>query len=169
MPKVIYTDEKLAQTDKKFPGLWWLLWVPWLVLLDQVSKWAILEKIAYGEISPLIPFINLTQSHNYGVAFSLLNQQAHFLQLGLLGFIILICIGVALYLIKVPANDKWLGMALTLILGGALGNLCDRLFHGYVIDFIDFYIRSWHWYTFNFADGFITIGALMLIKSLMKE
>ena len=53
-----------------------------------------------------------------------------------------------------------------MILGGALGNLCDRFWHGYVVDFIDFYIRQWHWYTFNLADSFITIGAIIMFITL---
>jgi signal peptidase II len=70
---------------------------------------------------------------------------------------------VAYYFIKTPPSEKWMKIAMSLILGGALGNLIDRVFRGYVIDFLEFYIKDFHWPTFNFADSCITVGAFLLI------
>ena len=89
------------------------------------------------------------------------------------GFILIFCLVtliiviVVIFLSQNRRNEKWNKAALALILGGALGNLIDRIVYGHVIDFIDCYYKQWHWYTFNLADCFITIGALMTIKSLI--
>lgn len=150
-----------------FPGLIWLIWVPILFGLDQWSKWVVIKTVSLGESVTLLPNLQVTLAHNTGVAFSLLSNQTSLIQKILVFVVGLITLTIAIWLVKTPRTDKWSGCALVLILGGALGNLCDRILQGSVIDFIDFHIRSWHWYTFNLADAFITIGALMLIKSLL--
>ncbi len=151
------------------PGFKWFGGVVVLFILDQITKWWVLAHISFGEFYRALPFFNLTLAHNRGVAFSLFASKPAWGQIGLIIFIIAICSFIAAWLAKTPTKDKWNGTALMLILGGALGNLCDRLFHGFVIDFIDFYVGSWHWYTFNLADTFITIGAIMLAKSVFSE
>jgi len=145
----------------------WFLHVLWIFLLDKLSKFWVLHHIHPGEPHALFPNINLILTHNFGIAFSLFNRQSKESQLALLFFILLLCIILTVWLIKTPWRDQWQGWALTLILGGALGNVSDRFQYGYVIDFIDFYIGNWHWYTFNLADSFITLGALMLVKTIL--
>lgn len=152
---------------KSFPGIKWLMWVPIVFLLDQLSKWFVLYHIAVGESLKLFPGLHLIQAHNHGIAFSLFNNQAQLNQILLLLGIVLISAFVAVLLLKTAYEDKFAGVSLVLIFGGALGNLCDRIWHGYVIDFIDFYVGSWHWYTFNLADSFITIGALMMVTTII--
>ncbi len=151
----------------KIVGLQWFWSVPILFILDQVSKWWVLTHVSFGEKLAIMPSLNVTMAHNRGIAFSLFSQRAVIGQIVLISFIILICACVAVWLAKTPLKDKWSGISLSLILGGALGNLCDRLWHGYVIDFIDFYINTLHWYTFNLADCFITVGAIMSIKTVL--
>lgn len=151
----------------RFPGLWWLIWVPFVFLIDQASKWIILHKLSFGEVVRVFPGLQLTLTHNYGIAFSLLNQTTGLMPFILLAVIVLICLVMFVWLIKTPLSDPWSGISLVFIFGGALGNLFDRLYHGYVIDFIDFYIGHWHWYTFNLADSFVTIGALLMIKTIL--
>ncbi|MGE3319040.1 MAG: signal peptidase II [Candidatus Berkiella sp.] len=138
-----------------------------LFLLDQLSKWWVVNHISVGEFVNMMPSLALTLTYNTGIAFSLFSQQAMLGKVLLLAFVGVISVIIAVWLAKTPATDKWNRAALTLILGGALGNLCDRLVYGHVVDFIDFYYKSWHWYTFNLADCFITLGALMTIKSLI--
>ena len=82
-------------------------------------------------------------------------------------FIIVIALTIMTWLAKTPPKDKWSGIALVGILGGALGNLCDRMWHGYVVDFIDLSVGPWHWYTFNIADSFITVGAIVMMLTIM--
>ncbi len=159
--------ENMTMNTSKISGLKWFLTLPFLFLLDQLSKWWVLNNVAMGEFVQLIPGFNLTLAHNRGVAFSLFADKPHWGQVALIIFIILICAYLATWLAKTPMRDKWTGISLSLILGGALGNLCDRVWHGYVIDFVDFYVRSWHWYTFNLADAFITIGAIMMAKTIL--
>jgi len=157
----------LMQTTKSMPGLKWFWWLPLFFLIDQISKWLVLKNISYGETVALFPSLQLTLAHNHGIAFSMLSTQQTFGQIALISFIVLICAAISVWLAKTPMEEKWSGFSLALILGGALGNLCDRIWHGYVVDFIDFYVQSWHWYTFNIADAFITIGALMSIKTVL--
>jgi signal peptidase II len=163
MPKTM----TLTVQEHKFPGLIWFLGAPVLFCLDQVTKWLVLKNLSQGGVYPLFKSLNITLAYNRGVAFSMFNQQVGWSHLLLTGFISCICLAVAYWLARTPTNDKWSGFSLMLILGGALGNLCDRLVHGSVVDFIDFYIGNWHWYTFNLADSFITIGAVLMIKTIL--
>ena len=150
-------------------GSWkWFLWLPIPVLSDQISKWLVLQNISYREFVSVIPNLQFTLSFNPGVAFSLFDHQKGLMPFLLLGLIILICIALVFWLLKTPYSDKWSGIAVTLVLGGAIGNVIDRIVYGHVIDFIDFYIKSWHWYTFNLADTFITIGAAMIILQSLR-
>ncbi|MBS0287743.1 MAG: signal peptidase II [Proteobacteria bacterium] len=149
------------------PGLKWLWLIFILFILDQASKWWVLAHVKTGEFVQLIPSFNLTMAHNSGIAFSLFSQKSSWGQVALILFIILICSFIAGMLLNTKLQEKWNGISLSLILGGALGNLCDRIWHGYVIDFIDFYVNNWHWYTFNLADAFITVGAIMMTKTIL--
>ena len=153
--------------NKRFPGLLWLLGVPWIFLLDQVTKWLILGNLSFGERVAVIPGLQFTLNFNRGIAFSLFDKQANVGQIALLVFIIFITIMVGAWLIKTPLEEKASGISLMFILGGALGNLFDRIWHGHVIDFIDLYYGNIHFYTFNLADSFITLGALIMIKALL--
>ncbi|MCS5712500.1 signal peptidase II [Candidatus Berkiella aquae] len=138
-----------------------------LLLLDQLSKWWVVNHIAFGEFVSLIPSFSLTLTYNTGIAFSLFSQQAALGKWLLISFTLFISTIIAIWLAQTPREQKWNRLALAMILGGALGNICDRIFYGHVIDFIDFYFKNWHWYTFNLADCFITIGAVMTIFSLI--
>lgn len=149
----------------KWPGLKWFWFIPVIFLLDQGSKWFIVKHLSYRELLAVIPSLNFTLTYNPGVAFSLFDQQIGWVPLLLTLFVSLIALMVAYWLSKTPWNEKWNGFALAFILGGALGNLYDRIAYGHVIDFIDFYIQHWHFYTFNIADSFITVGAMMMIKA----
>lgn len=145
----------------------WFLFSALLLLLDQISKWWIVKHLSFGEFVNLFPSLSLTLTYNKGIAFSLFSQQAAIGRILLIAFVSFISIVVAVWLAQTPRHEKWNKVALALILGGALGNLVDRIVYGHVIDFIDFYVMQWHWYTFNLADSFITVGALMTIKSLI--
>lgn len=153
----------------RFPGLAWFIWVPLVFLLDQASKIGIINTLSFGESIKVLPGIQFTLAHNYGIAFSLFNKGGSLTQLALMATIIVICAIMGVWLAKTPRSDKWSGIALVFIFGGALGNLCDRIWHGYVVDFIDFYVGTWHWYTFNLADVFVTLGAICMLKTILFE
>jgi signal peptidase II len=164
---VIMLKTDTMTTTVKNVAWGWFLFSGLLLLIDQVSKWWVVNHIAFGEFVNLVPSMSLTLTYNTGVAFSLFSQKAAIGRILLITFVCVISLIVAVWLAQTPREEKWNKAALALILGGALGNLADRIVYGHVIDFIDFYIKQWHWYTFNLADCFITVGALMTIKSLI--
>jgi signal peptidase II len=144
--------------------MWRYLWISAVVVvLDQASKWAALKYLTRHVEVPLLPFLNLTLVYNTGAAFGFLSGASGWQNIFFIAVAIVASIIVVTMLRKLGTKDAQLAVALTLVLGGALGNLVDRLMHGYVIDFIDFYFRSWHFWTFNVADSAITIGAILLV------
>lgn len=141
--------------------MWRLSWIAVAVLLlDQVSKQAALGQLALHEPVALTPFLNLTLVYNKGAAFGFLSSAAGW-QNAFFIVVALIACGAILYLLR-QTRDRPLAVALMLVLGGAIGNLVDRLIYGYVVDFIDVYFQSWHWPAFNVADSAITVGAILI-------
>lgn len=163
---IMLKTDTMSTTVKNI-GWGWFLFSGLLLLLDQASKWWVVQHLSFGEFMNLFPSLSLTLTYNTGIAFSLFSQKAAIGRILLISFVSFISIVVAIWLAQTPREEKWNKAALALILGGALGNLVDRIVYGHVVDFIDVYFKQWHWYTFNLADCFITIGALMTIKSLI--
>ncbi len=134
-----------------------------VVLLDQLTKYLANTGLVYGEALPVLPFFNLTLTYNPGAAFSFLSdasgwQRWFFVVIALAASVLLI-----VWLRKLKPQQWLLALALALVLGGALGNLIDRLWLGAVIDFIQLYYRNFYWPAFNVADSAITAGAVLLI------
>lgn len=143
-------------------GRWYSLAVL-IVVLDQLTKQWVSSSFSYGESLELLPFLNLTLVHNMGAAFSFLSdaggwQRWFFAIVSLIVSVVLI-----FWLSRLPARQYLLATALALVLGGAIGNLWDRVFLGYVVDFIDVFYQKHHWPAFNIADTSITVGAILLI------
>jgi len=111
----------------------------------------------------VFPGINLTLMQNPGAAFSLLSQAGGWQRWFFIGLAVTVGIAIIVWLVSLPADKRWMAFALALILGGAMGNLWDRMTLSYVIDFIDVYYQEWHWPAFNIADSAISIGAVMLV------
>ncbi len=132
------------------------------IVLDQASKFAALHFLAGGPVE-VLPFFNLALAFNTGAAFSFLRDASGWQNLLFSGIAAVVSVVIVFMIRRLGAKDTQLAVALWLILGGALGNLFDRLYHGHVVDFIDVYYRAWHWPTFNIADSAIFIGALLLI------
>ena len=126
--------------------MWRYLWIAIVVLvIDQLTKFAATGYLTqHGEI-PLAPFLNLVLVHNTGAAFGFLSSAGGWQNV----FFIVVAVAACAFILwmnwRLGARDKLLAVALMLVLGGALGNLVDRLIHGYVIDFIDVYYGTWHW------------------------
>ena len=133
-----------------------------IVLADQVTKWAVLAHFAHGERREVTAFLNLVLVYNKGAAFSMFADAPGW-QTPLLIAFALGAAGIVSYLILRNPAKRLLCLGLALILGGALGNLIDRVRFGHVVDFLDFHALGWHWPAFNVADSGITIGALLLI------
>lgn len=150
------------------------IWMRWLgfalivVLFDQLAKITVLYTLAYGDSQPITAFFNLVLTYNRGAAFSFLAtasgwQRWLFIALGIVAACF-IC-----YLLQRHGRQRFFCSALSLILGGALGNIIDRLRYGYVIDFLDFHLRGWHWPAFNLADSAIVCGALLLLLDELRR
>lgn len=133
-----------------------------VLLLDQLSKWLALSHLQLGTPEIALPFMNWILLFNPGAAFSFLAQGSgwqrwFFTALGLVASIYIV------WLLRKSQSDKTLSWALSLILGGALGNVLDRIMYGAVVDFIDLHYGNWHWPAFNIADSAICIGAALII------
>ncbi|MBJ3813502.1 lipoprotein signal peptidase [Shimwellia pseudoproteus] len=144
-------------------GLRWL-WLALLVLVvDLGFKQWIMDNFVLYETRPLIPFFNLHYAHNPGAAFSFLAGQDGWQRWFFAGIAIGIALVLLVLLYRTKASQKINNIAYALIIGGALGNLFDRMVHGFVVDMIDFYVGDWHFPTFNIADTGICIGAALIV------
>jgi signal peptidase II len=139
----------------------WLAGV--VLILDQVSKWFADSLLGPHDVVPLLPSLALRKAYNPGAAFSFLSDASGWQRWFFSGLAVLIIGVIAVWLRRLPTGQGRVALALALILGGAAGNLVDRVLYGHVIDFIDLYYKTWHWPTFNIADSAITIGAALLI------
>lgn len=139
------------------------IWISILVvLLDQTSKFWMSSHLALHESWDLIPHLRLFLSHNTGAAFSFLGSKPLLAFYFFSSFSVLVIIGLLIWLYRAPASSRLFSVALTLIIGGAIGNLIDRIRFGFVVDFIDVYVGNWHWPIFNVADSAICVGAVLL-------
>ena len=147
----------------------YLVLIAALVAVDQLTKRLVARSVElYGSAAVVPGFFNITRVHNKGAIFGALSGAGGRGITHVLMAASLIALAfVVYYFIKTPASDWKVKTALSLILAGALGNLVDRIFRGFVIDFLDFYIGRWHWPFFNVADSCITVGALLLILFLV--
>ncbi len=140
----------------------WLGWALLLLMADQFTKVLILGYYQLGDSTPVTSFFNIVRVHNSGAAFSFLASAGGWQR----WFFTAIGIGAALlivWMLKNHASQKLFAFALASILGGAVGNVIDRVLYGYVVDFLDFHWRGWHFPAFNVADSAITVGAACLI------
>lgn len=159
----------LAQAGKGHSGSC-LVWV-WLsvvvVIFDLATKQLALAYLDYADPNPVLPFFDLTLLFNKGAAFSFLSEAGGWQR----WFFVLIAVAVSIFLVLWLSKTKrvfwWLGLGLSLILGGAIGNLYDRIFQGYVVDFISLHYQHYYFPAFNLADAAITVGAVVLIIDML--
>ena len=144
-------------------SIWpWLAWAVVIFLADQFTKVLILGYYKLGDATYITSFFNVVRAHNTGAAFSFLAnaggwQRWVFTGIGLAAAIFII------WQLRAHPGQKLFCFSLSSILGGAIGNVVDRMQHGYVVDFLDFHMRGWHFPAFNIADSAITVGAICLI------
>jgi signal peptidase II len=147
----------------------WLAIAAIVIILDQLSKAAITSHFALHESLAVTSFFNLVLAHNTGAAFSFLSD-AGGMQRWLFSIIAVVASVWIVWLLRKHQSEKLFSFALACILGGALGNLIDRIAYGYVVDFLDFYWGSYHFAAFNVADSAITCGAgLLILESFQKK
>ena len=152
----------------KSPLRW--LWLSGFVLmLDLVSKFMAQQMLEPFRPYGLLPFFNLTLVFNRGAAFSFLSDAAGWQRWFFIGLGLVAVVVIVIWLRVLTTRDKWTAAALALVLGGAVGNLLDRIWQGQVTDFLDVYYRDWHWPTFNIADSAISIGVgIFIIDNLWR-
>ncbi len=152
-------------------GSGWLLWIgiaALIVVLDQFTKVLVLGSFRYGESLTITSYFNLVRVHNLGAAFSFLSdaggwQRWFFTGLGTVAALVMV------WLLRSHTGQRLFCSAISFILGGAIGNVIDRLLHGYVVDFLDFHWAGWHFPAFNVADCAITLGAgLLILDELLR-
>jgi signal peptidase II len=149
--------------------LWvWLAIAVAVVLLDQLTKTLITRSFQLNDVRTITPFFDLVRAHNTGAAFSFLAgaagwQRWFFIALGAVAAVFIV------WMLRSHGEQTLFCWALALILGGALGNVIDRLLHGYVVDFIQVHWRGWYFPSFNIADSAITVGAAFLILDELRR
>lgn len=144
----------------------WLWLSAAVIVLDQLSKWWIEANLPHYGVIPVIPHFNIVHLRNTGAAFSMFNQAPSLMFIGLAT---VVSAGILLWLRNHPQGERLSAVGLCLILGGAVGNVIDRVRLGHVTDFLDFYWGSWHFAAFNVADMAITVGAGFLILEMLLE
>jgi signal peptidase II len=143
-----------------------LIWL-WLsalvIIIDQLTKRVVDTTMQLYQSIELIPYFQLTYLRNQGAAFSFLSGAGGWQRWFFIGLAVIASVFICIWLKKLDRSQRWEAIAWALVLGGALGNLIDRILYGYVIDFLDVYVGDWHWPAFNVADSAITVGVVMLL------
>lgn len=145
----------------------WLWLLPPIILADQISKWLIVEHFELFDRLQVLPVFDIVRLHNYGAAFSFLSQASGWQR----WLFVVLGIGVTIFIVfwlrRLPGRGQGiLAAGLAFVASGALGNVIDRVWHGYVVDFISVHYSEWYFPAFNFADISITIGAGLLILDI---
>jgi len=147
----------------------WIWLALFVVVLDQVTKYIASNSLILFQPVAVMPMFNWTLMHNTGAAFSFLADQAGWQRWFFAAIAIVVSIVIFLWIKRLEQHEKWLAIALALILGGAVGNVIDRIWLGYVVDFIQVYYEQWYWPAFNIADSAIVIGVVMIIIESIRE
>lgn len=161
-------EKKLLQQEESNAFVW--LWLSLItVILDQITKVWVSVTLELGQPEAVLPFFDLRLLHNPGAAWSILATAGGWQRWFLSILAILVSGVIVVWLSRLKRQQRWLACALALVLGGAVGNVIDRLIYGYVIDFIDIYYQQWHWPAFNIADIAISVGAVMLLIDALQK
>jgi len=165
MSMVTGKADSLAKEDLRLSesGIMWIFLAIACFIADQLTKLWVSASFEYREVLEVLPVFNLTLAHNYGAAFSMLSEAGGWQRWMFSGLAIIASVIILGWLRRTPKSLRVFCISLTLILGGALGNVFDRLVHGYVIDFLDFHWGNAHFPAFNIADTAITVGAILML------
>ena len=158
-----------ARRTRRGGALRWLWCSLAVVIVDQVTKVAAVALLDPMSSVELIPTLDLVLAYNTGAAFSFLSTAGGWQRWLFIGLAVAICGFILHWLRDIPRGERWLPLALSLVLGGAVGNVIDRVRIGAVVDFIDFHVGDWHWPAFNVADSAICVGATLLVLSMFRR
>ncbi len=155
--------ESIGSTPSSAVMMKWLGVSLVVVIVDQLSKFIADAQLVYAEPLPVLPSFNLTLLYNRGAAFSFLSEAGGWQRWFFVAVSVIAVVLLTVWLRKLNSRQWLLALALALVIGGAVGNLIDRLWLGHVVDFIQLYYKSFYWPAFNVADSAITVGAVLLI------
>lgn len=150
----------------KFRNVHWLWLTALVMLVDQISKQLVVKNMAWYDVVPLMPHLNLVHLRNTGAAFSMFSDAS---PLVFVAIAVVVSVGILVWMRRNPYGQTLVAVALALIMGGALGNVIDRVTRGHVVDFIDFYWGNWHFAAFNVADSAISVGAAFMVLDVIVE
>ena len=169
--KMLRALEKKEMLLKKFVTSGWAwLWISVLVLgIDRWAKLWVLDNIAPYSVINVLPFFDLTLAFNKGAAFSFLHSTSAWSNILLGGLAVVVSSMIIVWLYRISARERLLAIGLCFILGGALGNLCDRILYAHVVDFFSFYWGEWHFAIFNIADAAICLGSFILFLVMITN
>lgn len=140
-----------------------------VVVLDQITKWTVERALELYDVIVVLPVFNITLAYNRGAAFSFLNDAGGWQRWLFTGISLVVSIFLIVWLYRLAREERWLSLSIALILGGAIGNLIDRVLYGYVIDFIQVHWNDWYFPSFNVADAAISCGTLLLLALTLFE
>lgn len=162
------TNNRQRKAFPPYPWIW-LAVSAIVILLDWHTKSLASDALELYRPVEVFPWLNITLAHNYGAAFSFLSDAGGWQR----WFFIVLASGISLFLLvwllRLPRQEWLTALGLSMILGGAIGNLIDRIVLGYVVDFIDVYYQQWHYPAFNVADSAITCGVVLLLLDMLMQ
>ena len=158
-----------AGREQRRGALGWLWCSLAVIVVDQSTKLAVVALLDPGSSVELLPTLDLVLAYNPGAAFSLLSTAGGWQRWLFIGLAVAICAFIVHWLRDLPQHARRLPLALSLVLGGAVGNVIDRIRIGAVVDFIDFHAGDWHWPAFNVADSAICVGAALLVLGMFRS
>ena len=155
-------QQPLDKTSAKM-AFAWLLFSVVIIVLDLWTKQIATDSLILYRPVEINSWLNMTLAHNYGAAFSFLSDAGGWQRWLFTGLASVVTVVLIVWLFRLPAKERLTAAALSLVIGGAVGNLIDRINNGYVVDFIDVYYHDSHWPAFNVADSAITCGVILLL------
>ncbi len=158
----------MTNKGTKKTSLYWLLVTLIIIGLDQWTKWVSVQHLPFNP-KRLLPVLNFNLAYNRGSAFGFLNQASGWQVYAFSAIAIVVVVALLVWLVKTPSVMRLRACGIAFILGGAIGNLIDRVRLKYVVDFIQVHYGDWFFPTFNVADTAVTIGAVFLIISLLMD
>lgn len=156
------TDQSPSTTSDK-TAYAWLFFSAVIIALDLWTKQIATDSLTLYRPIELTSWLNMTLAHNYGAAFSFLSDAGGWQRWLFAGLASVVTVVLIIWLLRLPAREKLTAAALSLVIGGAVGNLIGRIVNGYVVDFIDVFYQGYHWPAFNLADSAITCGVILLL------
>lgn len=163
-------DGKGGERPPPAPYSWlWLLVAASVVWADMVTKAWATEVLTLYRPQEVYSWLNMTLAHNYGAAFSFLSNAGGWQRWFFTVLASVVSLGLIIWVLRLPRREWLTGLALSLVIGGALGNLSDRVQLGYVVDFVDVHYLGWHWPAFNVADSAITTGVILLLLDAVRQ